>query len=54
MSDTMNDKIVATPKANPPKDSLATVSLMPVTRLVSRPSLQIVNGQLVAVRAMSR
>jgi hypothetical protein len=36
----------------PPRKSDRPVSVMPVTRLVSRPAVTIVNGQLVAVRQL--
>jgi hypothetical protein len=35
-----------------PRKSDRPVSVMPVTRLVSRPAVTIVNGQLVAVRQL--
>jgi hypothetical protein len=36
----------------PPRKSDRPVSVMPVTHLVSRPAVTIVNGQLVAVRQL--
>jgi hypothetical protein len=40
------------PTHAPPRKTDRPVSVMPVTRLVSRPLVTIVNGQLVAVREL--
>jgi hypothetical protein len=53
MSDSMTDKNVAQSSPLSSKSGLATTLLMPVTRLVSRPSsIEVVNGELVPVRAL--
>ncbi len=49
----MSDKFVAPLKVIKPKE-VASASVMPVTRLISRPSsIEIVNGELVPVRALT-
>lgn len=50
MDPTTPDK-PATPKADPP---VRGATLLPVTRLVSRPSVTIVNGQLSTVLELTR
>jgi hypothetical protein len=57
MSDTNNDTpVMPRPGATTPpngRERVASVQLVPVTRMVSRPSVQVVNGRLVPVLALA-
>lgn len=52
MSTDDHDKPAAPRSERPVSVTPATASVMPVTRLISRPSLQVVDGRLVAVLAL--
>jgi hypothetical protein len=49
----LKDSLMTDPTHSPPRKTDRPVTVMPVTRLVSRPLVTIVNGQLVAVREIT-
>lgn len=53
MADSKTDTTVTPLSAATLREKGMVVQLLPVTRIVSRPSVQIVDGQLVAVFALS-
>jgi hypothetical protein len=48
----LEDSSMTDPTHRPPRKTDRPVAVMPVTRLVSRPAVTVLNGQLVAVRQL--